>query len=106
MTCQVWIQPRADRGYLATTLGWPRCEAQGTTREEALRNVQATVEDLLAKGEIVTLEVNPPRTRPMEQPNPWLERAGLFRDDPHWDEFQEAIADYRREVDARERANE
>jgi hypothetical protein len=42
----------------------------------------------------------------MEQPNPWLERAGLFRDDPHWDEFQEAIADYRREVDARERANE
>ncbi|WP_302883463.1 hypothetical protein [Kovacikia minuta] len=26
--------------------------------------------------------------------------AGLFQDDPQWDDFQAAIASYRREVDA------
>ncbi|MEK8019502.1 MAG: hypothetical protein VSS75_021730 [Candidatus Parabeggiatoa sp.] len=34
--------------------------------------------------------------------HPWLKFAGMFKDDPNWDEFQAAIAEYRREVDARE----
>jgi hypothetical protein len=32
--------------------------------------------------------------------NPWLEGAGMFRDDPLFDDWQLAIAEYRREVDA------
>jgi hypothetical protein len=32
--------------------------------------------------------------------NPWLEGAGMFRDDPLFDDWQRAIAEYRREVDA------
>jgi hypothetical protein len=33
-----------------------------------------------------------------QRANPWLAGAGLFRDDPLFDEWQQAIAEYRREV--------
>lgn len=32
--------------------------------------------------------------------HPWMKFAGMFEHDPDWDEFQQAIAEYRREVDA------
>lgn len=31
--------------------------------------------------------------------NPWLKGAGMFRDAPLFEEWQRAIAEYRREVD-------
>ena len=35
-----------------------------------------------------------------ETEHPWMKFTGMFEHDPDWDEFQEAIAEYRREVDA------
>jgi hypothetical protein len=32
--------------------------------------------------------------------NPWLKGAGMFRDDPLFDDWQRAVAEYRRAVDA------
>ncbi|HEX4945329.1 MAG TPA: hypothetical protein VFZ34_01535 [Blastocatellia bacterium] len=29
--------------------------------------------------------------------NPWLDTAGIFADDPTWDEFQANIPEYRRQ---------
>jgi hypothetical protein len=34
-----------------------------------------------------------------ESPNPWVRGAGMFRDDPLFDQWQAAIAESRREVD-------
>jgi len=34
--------------------------------------------------------------------NPWIKFAGMFADDPDWEEFQAAIASNRREIDAME----
>jgi hypothetical protein len=34
-----------------------------------------------------------------EKPHPWLELAGMFKDDPFFDEFIEAMENYRKEVD-------
>jgi hypothetical protein len=31
--------------------------------------------------------------------NPWLAKAGMFADDPIWDNFLKAMADYRRQLD-------
>jgi hypothetical protein len=39
---------------------------------------------------------------PTQTEHPWLKFAGMFEDDPDWEEFQAAIAEYRREVDATE----
>ena len=35
-----------------------------------------------------------------EKPHPWLEFAGIFKDDPSFDQFLQEIENYRKEVDA------
>jgi len=37
---------------------------------------------------------------PTPTAHPWLKFAGMSQDDQDWEEFQAAIAEYRREVDA------
>jgi hypothetical protein len=34
-----------------------------------------------------------------QRANPWLAGADMFRDDPLFDDWQRAMAEYRREVD-------
>lgn len=41
-----------------------------------------------------------PGVDPDKSRNPWLEGAGMFRDDPLFDAWQHAIAEYRREADS------
>jgi predicted RNase H-like HicB family nuclease len=83
---------------IATVLELPNCHAEAPTREQALEELKKQVVARLEKAEILYLELQPP---PVQQPeNPWMKFAGAFKDDPHFDEFQQAIQDYRREVDA------
>lgn len=37
-----------------------------------------------------------------EKPHPWLEFAGIFKDDPSFDQFLQEMENYRKEVDAQE----
>lgn len=83
---------------IATVLELPNCRAEAPTRQQALEELKKQVLARLEKAEILSLELQPP---PVQQPeNPWMKFAGVFKDDPDFDEFQQAIQDYRREVDA------
>ena len=42
----------------------------------------------------------------VEQSDPWVKFAGMFNDDPLFDEFVEDMAAYRRELDAEVAADE
>ena len=76
-------------------LAWPGFSVEAPTREKAIRCAQAAIESRLAQEDIVMVEVEPE-----ERPNPWVEMAGIFADDPTWDEFQAEIEKYRRELNA------
>jgi predicted RNase H-like HicB family nuclease len=83
---------------IATVLELPNCHAEAPTREQALEELKKQVVARLEKAELLSLELQPP---PVQQPeNPWMKFAGAFKDDSHFDEFQQAIQDYRREADA------
>lgn len=41
-----------------------------------------------------------PSNLPTPTEHPWLKFAGMSQDDPDWEEFQAAIAEYRCEIDA------
>jgi len=90
----VLIQELED-GYKATVLGLPNCESIAETREAALTNLQQVLTEFLAKADIVSLEIELPKTE-----NPWIKLAGKYKDDPQFDDMLEAIAAYRRELDA------
>jgi len=61
---------------------------------DRLRPTQDKVEQITgsAKGEPAAVDLP-------QRANPWLAGAGMFRDDPLFEEWQRAIAEYRREVD-------
>ena len=101
MDCQVWLRRDPKRGYVATVLGWPACEGLGTTEQEAVREVRAALERELAQGKVITVEVPLP-SQLGKASNPWVTDAGLWRDDPQWDEFQAAISQHRQDTNASE----
>ena len=97
MTYQVVVEPLSQGSYAASVLGWPECRAQGASRQEALTRVRNMFTARLAQVEILPLEIEPPKDE-----NPWLKFAGMFEDNPLFDEVLQEIEDYRRELDADE----
>jgi hypothetical protein len=94
MKIPVLIEPIANDGFRAT--GGPPFEvtAQGSTRAEALARLRDAIGLRMAEGSVlVPLEVD------TTEENPWDAVAGIFRDEPLFDQWQEAIAEYRRNVD-------
>lgn len=91
---EVLVEKNGD-GYKARVLHWPDCVAQAATRDEAVQQVRMQLLNRLAKAEVVTLSFTA-----QEINNPWIRFAGMWKDDPDFDEFQAEIQRYRRELDA------
>ncbi|CAD5910072.1 hypothetical protein [Planktothrix agardhii] len=67
------------------------------SKDEAIKKLSKRIQDFLQETEIIQLEIeiNKPK-------DPWMKFAGMFKDDPQFDEFLQAIQDYRNEIDAEE----
>ena len=96
MRYPVFLRQR-DGEYWAVVPLLPSCTAQGRTREEVLHNVRMAIEEALADMEITTVEITIPSHQATS--NPWLETAGMFQDDPLFDEMLAEVAAYRRALD-------
>ena len=83
----------------ASILGWPECHAEGTTKEEALQRLNRVLSEQLRDREIVSLsvEVSPPQP---QTEHPWLQFAGMFQDNPLFEEVIQDITEYRKKLDA------
>ena len=69
--------------------------AEGASRAEVVAKLREQLQARLREGaELHSLEVPLPAAA-----NPWLDGAGMFKDDPYFDEWQQAIADNRRKMD-------
>jgi predicted RNase H-like HicB family nuclease len=65
MQFHIFIQNPADNHFTATVIGMPDWVATGTTEAEALTKVESLLDEKLASGKIVTIEV-PEITRERE----------------------------------------
>ncbi|MBE7474224.1 MAG: type II toxin-antitoxin system HicB family antitoxin [Anaerolineae bacterium] len=92
MTYDVLLTKK-DEKFIARVRGWPEIVVEGETEEEALVKAQADLKSLLVGGRIVQLDLE---VKPDE--HPWLKFAGMFANDPDWDNFQAAIQRYREEI--------
>src|SRR5438477_6912529 len=93
MQIPVLIEPLARNGYRAQGMEPFAVSAKGATREEALAKLRAKIEGRLKKGaELVGLEVGAP-------PHPWMEFAGMFKDDPWIEDWVQSMAEYRQQVE-------
>jgi len=66
---------------------------EADTREAALESMRGLIADRVQHGAMIA-ELDLPGGD-----NPWLAGAGMFRDDPSFDDWQQAITEYRRQVD-------
>ena len=92
----VIVKQEADGRTVATVPGLPEIRVEASDRTTALAQLQQRLETHLAGTEIVSLSVRLPST---EKNNPWLAMAGVFKDDPQFEQMLEAIENYRRELD-------
>ncbi|MBW4510286.1 MAG: type II toxin-antitoxin system HicB family antitoxin [Scytonematopsis contorta HA4267-MV1] len=90
----VLVEQKED-GYQATVWGQPDLVVFAPTREEALKNLNELVNTRLQNVEIVTVVIEAPKSE-----HPWMKFAGMFKDDPMFDEVLAHIEEYRRELDA------
>lgn len=105
MQYQVLVENGNQNGFVASIIGMPDCRAEGRTEEEAIAGVTTALVNRLSQSRVVTIEVETPQQLRAEEAadqsdNPWLKYAGIFADDPTFDDFLEKIAEYRREVGA------
>lgn len=85
MQIAVVIEPVAGNGYRARgdLLG---LSAEGATPDDALAKLRAQVQERLQNGtQVVPLEL-------AEDANPWVEFAGMFKDDPMFEEVEQIMA--------------
>ena len=99
MQIPVWVEPHPERGVRATS-GLPLVmTADGATEAEALSRLQELIHDRLSRGgRLVSLEA-PEIT---EAERPWMRFAGDLKEEPLFDAWQEAIQEYRQQVDKAE----
>ncbi|MDZ7960614.1 MAG: type II toxin-antitoxin system HicB family antitoxin [Aulosira sp. DedQUE10] len=90
----VLVEAKEGR-YQATVWGLPEFQVFAQTREEALNNLHELVNTRLQNVEIVTQEIEASKSE-----HPWMKFAGMFKDDPMFDEVLAHIEEYRQELDA------
>jgi len=92
MQIPVLVERLKGNGYRARGKEPFAVSARGSTREEALSRLRAKIQTRLKNGtEIVGLEVGP-------QPHPLAEFAGMFKDDPEFEDVLRIMADNRKRM--------
>lgn len=99
---QVLVRSGPSDLFLASVLGMEDCVGEGRTREEAIAKARAALVDRLARGEIVTIDVE---NGSMSAAAVWQEEAGRFRDDPTFDEFVAETQSERHNLDSEDPAS-
>lgn len=91
MQIPVLVERIGDNGYRAEPLGF---RAEGSTQEEALTKLKEQIQARLQRGAaLVSLEV-------AGSEHPLAKFAGMFKDDPDFQEVLEIMAENRRKMDA------
>jgi hypothetical protein len=98
MQIPVIVEQVANKGFCARTGEPLSLSAEGLTQDEAVGKLRQLLDGQFQSGKtLVAVEVTAV-TSPAT--HPWMRFAGMFKDDPLFDDWQKAIEDYRRKVDA------
>ncbi|MBP0030858.1 hypothetical protein [Roseofilum sp. Guam] len=92
----VRVEYQPEGRVKASVLGWPECQVETNTKEEALQELQKIVGQRLGDSEIVSLEIEVPLP---QSEHPWMKFAGMLKDDPDLEEFLAFIEEDRRQLD-------
>jgi hypothetical protein len=91
----VRVEPNNGRGFLARSPLAPDLTAEAPTADQAVADLQQQLSRLVSSGGLRAIEVPLVSNETKSFINPWQEVAGLFKDDPLFDEVLEHMKVYR-----------
>ncbi len=91
----VSVEPNNGRGFLARSPLAPDLTAEAPTADKAVADLQQQLTMLVSRGGLREIEVPSPTVNTEPATNPWQEVAGLFKDNPLFDEVLEHMKVYR-----------
>jgi predicted RNase H-like HicB family nuclease len=94
MQYQIFIQSQKDN-FIASVVGMPNVMVEANTEEEAISKAKSALQAQLATGKFVTIEVNPQEI--LHQETTQMKYAGIFANDPTFDDFTDKLAAIRKE---------
>jgi len=95
MTYEVILRKNLNK-YIARVRDWPEVVIEEETREAAIAQIKQQLRAYLSQPpEVIRIELEP--AAPGE--HSWLQFAGIWADDPTWDDFVAEVAAYRQEMD-------
>jgi hypothetical protein len=93
MQVSVLLDRVKGNGYRARGTEPFAITTKGSTREEALTKLRAKIQAILKEGaEVVVLEIG-------SEPHPWMELAGMYKDDPWINDWKRSVEEYRQKVE-------
>lgn len=95
LTYSIIIEREKEGTYKATVWGLTDCQVTGDTREAALTSINQLLTARLQNAEVVVQEMTLPKSE-----NPWIKFAGMYKDNPLFNDMVAEMKAYRREVDA------
>jgi predicted RNase H-like HicB family nuclease len=96
MQIPILIETVANNGYRASSGAPLAFAAEGSTRDEAMRNLTSLLRKRLESGvEVTALEVAVPVIE-----NPWVEFSGMFKDNPMFDDVLRIMEENRKRDEA------
>lgn len=97
MEYQVFVQNQTNKQtFLASVVGIPNLSVEGETEEEAIVKIKSALENKLARGKFVTVNIKYPVMS--EATPPIMKYAGIFTDDPSFDDFMDNLDRIREEA--------
>ena len=95
MTYDVILRKKHNK-YIARVRDWPEVVIEEETREAAIAQIKHQLTAYLSQPpEVIHIELEPVITGE----HPWLQFAGMWADDPTWEDFIAEVAAYRQEMD-------
>jgi hypothetical protein len=92
MQYQIFVEDQSEKYFVASVIGMPNIEADGSTESEAVSKAESALRKQLAKGKIITVEVDTHLSS-----NPYI-HAGILQSDPTFDDWMERLAEIRRQA--------
>jgi hypothetical protein len=92
------VKQQPSGQWLAQVLGWTDCQAEAPSREAAITGIEQTLNDRLTQTDMDIVFIDVPNQH--IENSPWIKDAGMFKDEPLFEQVLEEIAIYRHELDA------
>jgi len=95
MTYEVILRKKQHK-YVARVRDWPEVVIEEDTREAAITQIKEQLAAYLRQApEVIHIDLESVVTAE----HPWLQFAGMWADDPTWEDFLTEVAAYRAQVD-------